>query len=87
LGLLVDVSKRNTKAKIHYKYLEDYWIQEPFAKNIKGEFTTDNRIPLKLFKFNVDNDWALFIRADGQSFAPNEVASVDCSLLQIHIGY
>lgn len=79
LGLLIDTSKRKTKMKTHYAYLEDYWIQQSFSKNVRGEFTADNRVPLKLFKFNVDNDWALFVRDDGELFAVDEVASIDMS--------
>lgn len=81
LGLLIDESKRNTKTKTHYSYLEDYWIQQSFTRNIRGEFTADNRVPLKLFKFNVDNDWALFVRVDDQLFAEAEVATIDTSPL------
>ncbi len=68
LGLLIDDSTKNTRAKTQYKYLEDYWIQPSFTRNIKGEYTSDNRIYLKLFKFNVDNYWALFYRSDNQFF-------------------
>lgn len=81
MGLLIDESNRNTKTKTHYTYLEDYWIQQSFTRNVTGEFTADNRIPLKLFKFNVNNDWALFDRADGQLFAEAEVATIDISPL------
>lgn len=80
LRLLIDESKRNTKAKTHYTYLEDYWIQQSFTY-IRGEITAENRIPLKLFKFNVDNDWALFVRDDNQLFAETEVATIDTSPL------
>lgn len=79
LGLLIDESKRNTKTRTHYTYLEDYWIQKSFTRSVRGEFTADNRVPIKLFKFNVDNDWALFVRADGELFAVDEVATIDVS--------
>jgi hypothetical protein len=81
LDLLIDDSHRNTKSNTHYKYLEDYWIQPQFTRNIRGEVTDDNRIPIKLFKFNVDNDWALFVRADGALFAESEIATIDNSPL------
>lgn len=80
LNLLIDDSYRNTKSTTHFKYLEDYWIQPQFTKNIRGEVTEDNRIQIKLFKFNVDNDWALFVRADGASFGESEIATIDTSL-------
>ena len=53
LDLLIDNSYRNTKANTHYKYLEDYWIQPQFTRNIRGVVTDDNRIQIKLFKFNI----------------------------------
>jgi hypothetical protein len=77
LGLVMD-KKRGGKPR--YKYIEDYWIQPSFTKD-SGEFTTDNRVPLKLFKFHASNDWALLVRADEKCFAPEEVASIDRSLL------
>jgi hypothetical protein len=79
LGLVVD---EEIRGKTRYKYLEDYWIQPSLTKNVRGEFTTDNRVPLKLFKFHVHNDWALFVRADNKCFAPEEVASIDRSPLE-----
>jgi len=81
LGLLIDPSKKNTKGTTYFTYLEDYWIQPSFTKNIRGECTADNRVSLKLFKFNLDNDWALFVRADDGFFADDEVASIDTSPL------
>lgn len=58
----MDESHRNTKSKAHFKYLEDNWIQPQFTKNRRGEFTDDDRVEIRLYKFNVDNDWALFVR-------------------------
>jgi len=81
LDLLIDDSHRNTKSNTHYKYLEDYWIQPQFTRNIRGEVTDDNRIPIKLFKFNVDSDWALFVRADDALFEASEIATIDTSPL------
>jgi hypothetical protein len=78
LGLVID-KKRGGKPL--YKYIEDYWIQPSFTKDVSGKFTTDNRVPLKLFKFHVSNGWALFVRADKKCFAPEEVASIDRSLM------
>lgn len=82
LGLLIDKSHKNTKSNTHYIYLEDYWIQPQFTKNIKGEVTENNRIQIKLFKFNMDNDWALFVRADDALFEASEIATIDKSLLE-----
>jgi hypothetical protein len=77
----VDESHRNTKSKTHFKYLEDYWIQPQFTKNRRGEFTDDDRVQIRLYKFNVDNDWALFVRVDEKLFAESEVATIDSSPL------
>jgi hypothetical protein len=63
-----------------WTYLEDYWIQPSFTKYARGTYTTDNRVPLKLFKFHEGNDWALFVRADGKFFSEDEVAPIDKSL-------
>jgi hypothetical protein len=77
LGLL---ARKKSGGKTHYEYLEDYWIQPSLTKDVRGELTTESRVPLKLFKFHVGNDWALLVRADEESFAPEEVASIDRSL-------
>jgi hypothetical protein len=78
LDLLVD-DGRNTKSNTHYNYLEDYWVQPQFTRNISGEITDDDRIPIKLFKYHVDNDWALFVRADSALFEESEIAVIDIS--------
>lgn len=80
LDLITDENKRNTKAKTHFKYLEDYWIQSQFTLDVTGSVTIEERIPIKLYKFHVDNDWALFVRNDG-FFAESEIATIDISLL------
>ena len=77
----MDESHRNTKSKAHFKYLEDNWIQPQFTKNRRGEFTDDDRVEIRLYKFNVDNDWALFVRVDEKLFAESEVATIDSSPL------
>ena len=38
---------------------------------------TDDRIPLELYKFHVDNDWALLTRSDGLLFQESEIAIID----------
>eukprot|EP01040_Poterioochromonas_malhamensis_P017433 gene17433-20031_t len=50
LGLSEDETQRHLRGRKYYKYLEDYWIQPFFTRNSKGEFTKENRIPLKLYK-------------------------------------
>ena len=85
LGLLADEAERSTKSKTYLRYLEDYWIQPSFSKDVKGNITAVDRVPLKLFKFHLGNDWALFVRADDNLFAKNEVATIDTSLQLEHI--
>ena len=77
LDLVVDESGRSTRSNRRFKYLEDYWIQPHFTKNTRGEWTSDNRIPIKLYKFHAENDWALFTRCDGGLFLESEVATID----------
>jgi hypothetical protein len=82
LGLLKDESKRNTKSEAHFIYLDDYWIQPSFIRNPRGEVIADDRIrrvPLKVFKFHVENGWALLVRADDKLFAEDDVAPIDDS--------
>jgi hypothetical protein len=67
----------SNKSNPPLKYLENYWIQPEFTKNARGECTTGARIPLELYKFHVDNDWALFTRSDGLLFQESEIATVD----------
>jgi hypothetical protein len=76
LSFVRDESKRSAKSK---KYVEEYWIQPSFTRNVKGEYTTEGRIPITLAKFHVENDWALFTRSDGILFNKSEVAIIDTS--------
>lgn len=38
---------------------------------------TDDRVPLELYKFHVDNDWALLTRSDGLLFQESQIAIID----------
>lgn len=69
LALTNDPSKRSTRWKAYFIYVEDYWIQPKFSIDIDGKWNGDGRIPIKLYKFHPDNDWALFIRTDGNEFS------------------
>jgi hypothetical protein len=62
------------------KYVEDYWIQERVTKSFKGECIEENRVPLKLYKFHAENDWALFQRSDDKCFEKSEIALIDKEL-------
>jgi hypothetical protein len=76
-----DETKSSTKQTIHWKYLEDYWVQSSITKNRRGECAVEDRVRIKLYKFHEGNDWALFERADEGSFPQSEVAVIDTSLL------
>ena len=82
LGVVLDESARRSKSNPRFKYVEDYWIQPKISRTTRGLFTDDERIPIALKKFNVDNDWALFTRSDGLLFDPSEVASIDMRPIQ-----
>lgn len=69
LSLTEDPVKRSTKRKQYFSYIEDYWIQPRVAIGSDGSWEKDGRILIKLYKFHPDNDWALFVRADGSEFS------------------
>lgn len=77
LVLTADPSKRSTRKLSYFCYVEEYWIQSSVSIDSHGNVNHDGRIPLKLYKFNVDNDWALLERADGQEFT--SFISIDTS--------
>jgi hypothetical protein len=58
-------------------YVEDYWIQSVVTRSKSGDETSDGRIKIALFKFNVENDWAVFQRVDGLLFNDTEIAHID----------
>jgi hypothetical protein len=66
---------------MHYKYLEDYWIQSRVSRDTAGMYTSQDRITIKLQKFHQENDWALFTRVDSNEFDVSERAVIDESLL------
>eukprot|EP01039_Chlorochromonas_danica_P003757 gene3755-4106_t len=45
--------------------------------NIRGEVTADNRVQIKLFKYNEGNDWSLFVRADDALLEEPEIATIN----------
>ena len=68
--------KTRGKAK-KFIYLEDYWIQPSLTKNADGRITFVNRVQLKLFKFQVSNDWAIFRREDGLTFDDSMITEIE----------
>ena len=81
LHLVADESVKGTKSKAQFTYLEKYWIQNNFTKNMRGEIVNDTRVQILLYKYHIGNDWAVFIRADNDVFADSEIATIDRSLL------
>jgi hypothetical protein len=65
---LVLKGNSSTRTREEYQYNKEYWIQNVISKHINGSFSSDDRILLKLYKFHVENDWALFLRDDGLEF-------------------
>jgi len=49
--------------KFIHKYNENYWIQRKVRKNAQI-WILEDRIPIKLFNYNIENDWAIFVRSD-----------------------
>ena len=88
LELVSDPDKSDTRRMQYLIYVEDYWIQERVTKDVKGDCVNENRVTLKLYKFHVDNDWALFERSDGNFFEESEIARIDEEPIRTpHISY
>lgn len=64
-----DTSKRSKTKVCYYKHAEVYWVQKTITKDASGAFTTEDRVPVRLFKFSTVNDWAVLVRTDGKTFA------------------
>ena len=64
-------------AFIYKKYNEDYYVQ-PGISRADGKFTDAGRVLITLFKFSIENDWALFVRKDNLTF--EYYADVDNSM-------
>jgi hypothetical protein len=74
-------SRAGTSTRPRFKYLEEYWVQPNVTVKKNGKFSNEGRIPIILYKFHVENDWALFTRADGNLFGDDEIAQIDTTLL------
>lgn len=77
LALVADPNKRQTKTTQYLQFGEVYWIQPSVTIDASGKFTTHGRIPVELFKFSPENDWAVLRRVDGGDFGPGEYADID----------
>ena len=73
--LVLDPNKPSLRGKKGFKFGENYWIQSTITIDTSGQFTSTNHIPLELFKFSLENDWAVFYRTDGNLFT--DYAEVD----------
>jgi hypothetical protein len=63
------------------RYLENYWIQDRFTRMGDGTITVEKRVPISLYKYNDQNDWAVFSRSDGGRFPLSEIAAIDKTAL------
>lgn len=77
LERIQDPNKRSSRSVKYTKYLESYWVQGSGTMNTKKQFTVEDRVPVKLLKFHVKNDWALFWRDDGNEFLDADIAVID----------
>jgi hypothetical protein len=77
LALIADASKRSTKSRQFLMYEDQYWIQPTISITQDGNCSDFGRIPIRLYKFHPDNDWALFVRDDGLEFS--YFATIDTS--------
>jgi len=68
LALVADLSRRSSKSRQFLMYQERYWIQPTASISADGRCSDIGRIPIRLYKFHSDNDWALFVRDDGHEF-------------------
>jgi len=66
-----------TRSKHCVDYGDNYWLQPSTTIDANGQFFQDGRIPVELFKFSIENDWAVLIRKDGKVFT--NYAEVDIS--------
>ncbi len=59
-----------TKVKSGRKltYNEEYWVQPSVKLETSGTWSNTGRILVTLFKYHVENDWALLTRNDGGVF-------------------
>ena len=51
-----------------FTYNEEYWVQPSVKLEKSGKWSNTGRIPVTLFKYHVENDWALLTRKDGGVF-------------------
>lgn len=71
----VSATLRNT-----FNYNEYYWIQPSVSKTSPTTFSHTDRVELILFKYNVENDWAILQRTDGLEFPPADIATIELSI-------
>jgi hypothetical protein len=76
LALIPDPSKRTTKATQYLQFGDAYWLQSSITIDASGQLTKQGRIGVELYKFSLENDWAVLLRVDGGVFSPSEYAEV-----------
>eukprot|EP00975_Prorocentrum_lima_P067912 12917706-Prorocentrum_lima.AAC.1 len=57
-------------------YETDYWIQLKTERGLKGGYSSEGRIKVRLYKCHTENDWALLYRVSG-TFNEEEIAVID----------
>jgi hypothetical protein len=77
LALIVDPGKRASKTTQYLQFGEVYWVQPSITIDATGQYTNHGRIAVELFKFSVENDWAVLLRADGAEFSAGDFADID----------
>lgn len=73
-------SKTRSTSTVNKLIGDDYWIASSVARNATGEYHPEKVVLLKLYKFNQWNDWAIFLRCDGQTFSSQEIATIDTNV-------
>ena len=71
---LTAISTRTRRALI---YNEQYWVQPNIKLERSGIWSGTGRIPVTLFKYHVENDWALLIRTDDDGAYFEHFAAID----------
>lgn len=58
------------------RVLVRYWIQPTVTVHRDRSFSNVGRVLIELYKFHLENDWALFTRTDGGEFDERQIARI-----------
>ncbi|RYE55214.1 MAG: hypothetical protein EOP48_10685 [Sphingobacteriales bacterium] len=70
---LTSINAGRTRGSLIYN--ENYWVQPSVKLERSGSWSSAGRISVVLFKYHVENDWALLVREDGGYF--EDFADID----------